>query len=123
VPKWTESFRDSIFELTGQRDFDYRIAVTRLNANADADAEAEAWRENPRISGNLMGCSFGFLTLKEMWARMLSELAMTPAPSEIGRLAQLLKAAGLTAPVTVAEPSEPIPGSEAAAVEEAESSE
>jgi hypothetical protein len=54
--------------------------MTRLNANAEADAGAEARRENPRIAGTLMGCSFGFLTLKEMWARMLSELATTPAP-------------------------------------------
>jgi hypothetical protein len=30
-----------------------------------------------------------------MWAEMLGELTTTPAASQIGRLAQLLKAAGL----------------------------
>jgi hypothetical protein len=35
VPKWSESFRDKIFELTGERDFSYRIAVTRLQGDTD----------------------------------------------------------------------------------------
>ncbi len=51
---------------------------------------------------------------------MLDELTTTPAASEIGRLAQLLKAAGLTAPEVVAEPAGPAPGSEAAKRENAE---
>ena len=54
---------------------------------------------------------------------MLAELTTTPAPSEIGRLAQLLKAAGLTAAEVVAEPAGPAPGSEAAAEENAENEE
>jgi hypothetical protein len=29
IPKWSEAFRDRIEELTGQRDFAYRVAVTR----------------------------------------------------------------------------------------------
>jgi hypothetical protein len=58
-----------------------------------------------------------------MWATMLDELTTTPATSEIGRLAQPLKAAGLTAPQVMAAPSEPLEGSEAAAVEEAENAE
>jgi hypothetical protein len=49
-----------------------------------------------------------------MWATMLAELTTTPASSEIGRLAQLLKAAGLTAPQVVAPPAGPAPGSAAA---------
>ncbi len=54
---------------------------------------------------------------------MLAKLTTTPASSEIGRLAQLLKAAGLTAPNVVAEPRGPTPGSEAAVLEEADVSE
>jgi hypothetical protein len=117
IPKWSEAFRQVIFDLSGQRDFAYRIAVTRLKGDADA------WGKDPTIAANLKGCLVGFLTLEEMWATMLDELTETPAPSEIGRLAQLLKAAGLTAPEVVAEPGVPAPGSEAAAVEEAENSE
>jgi len=117
APKWNEAFREAIFELTGERDFTYRIAVTRLKGNA------EAWTRDPTISANLKGCSVGFLPLEEMWATMLSELTTTPASSEIGRLAQLLKAAGLTAPEVVAGPAGPAPGSEAAAQEDAENAE
>jgi len=36
------------------------------------------------------------LTLEDMWTKMLGELTTTPASSEMGRLAQLLKAAVVT---------------------------
>jgi hypothetical protein len=116
IPKWSEAFREAILKLTGQHDFAYRIAVTRLKGDADA------WGKDPTIAANLKGCSVGFLPLEQMWAKMLGELTTTPAPSEIGRLAQLLKAAGLTAPAVVAEPRGPAQGSEAAALEKAEAS-
>ncbi len=114
IPKWSEAFRTTIEGLTGERDFSYRVAVTRLRG------DAAAWPRDETISTNLAGCSIGFLTLEEMWASMLAELTTTPAASEIGRLAQLLKAAGLTAPEAVAAPALPAPESEAAAVEEEE---
>jgi hypothetical protein len=91
-PKWSTAFVDAIEALTGTRRFSYRIAVTRLVGNGDA------WKDEPQIQKNLPGCTFGFLTLEEMWGTMLTELTTTPAPSEIGRLAQLLIAAELTAP-------------------------
>ncbi len=52
-------------------------------------------------------------TLEEMWSEVLAEVTTTPASSEIGRLAQLLKAAGLTAPIQIAVPAGPEPGSDA----------
>jgi hypothetical protein len=118
VPKWSEAFRTRIAELTGESTFSYRIAVTRLVGSADQDA----WAQDPTIMANLCGCSFKFLTLETMWATMLDELTTTPAASEMGRLAQLLKAAGLTAPTVVAPPSVPIPGSDAAIADELEES-
>jgi hypothetical protein len=114
VPKWSEAFCESIFELTGERSFVYRVAVTRLRGDAGA------WATDPTIAANLDGCDVGFLPLEDMWATMLAELTTTPASSEIGRLAQLLKAAGLTAGEIVAEPAGPEPGSQAAAQEQAE---
>jgi hypothetical protein len=114
VPRWSEAFRSTITELTGEQNFTYRIAVTRLKG------DREAWSLDPTIKANLSGCSVGFLTLEEMWATMLDELTTTPASSEIGRLAQLLKAAGLTAPKVVAPPSGAAPGSPAAAIESAQ---
>jgi hypothetical protein len=115
-PKWAEAFHAKINELTGVDTFSYRIAVTYLKSD-----NTEAWQQDPIIKANLNGCSFGFLTLEEMWATMLRELTTTPASSDMGRLAQLLKAAGLTAPQQVAAPSPPVHGSDAAISEEMES--
>lgn len=111
IPKWSEAFRTTISGLTGETDFSYRVAVTHLKGDGDA------WGTDPTIAANLAGCSVGFLPLQEMWAEMLKELTTTPAASQIGRLAELLKAAGLTAPEVVAEPTGPLPGSDAATIE------
>jgi DNA-binding response OmpR family regulator len=89
---------------------------TQLQDRSDTDSRRRLRRvgggsndqEEPR------GCSFGFLTLEQMWASMLDELTTSPPASQMGRLAQLLKAAGLTAPEVVAPPSPPVPGSDAA---------
>jgi hypothetical protein len=93
------------------------VAVTHLRG------DSATWHTDTTIAANLPGCSIGFLTLEEMWAQMLAELTTTPAASDIGRLAQLLKAAGLTSPTAVAPPAPPAPGSDAALVEEAENEE
>jgi hypothetical protein len=116
VPKWSEAFRAAVYELTGAKTFAYRIAVTLLTG------DASAWAADRRIAENLPGCSIGFLPLEEMWSAMLAELTTRPAASEVGRLVQLLKAAGLTAPEVVRTPEGPAPGSDAAVVEEVEAS-
>ena len=89
-PKWSEAFREKVEAFTGQRDFLYRIAVTRL------DGDGDAWGIDPTIRRNLDGCDFGFLEMSTMWAEINQKLKTTPAPSDIGRLAQLLKAAGVS---------------------------
>ena len=108
VPKWSEAFHAAIEERTGETVFSYTLAVTRLRSSADG------WATDPTILTNLAGSTFSVLTLEEMWSTLLREVTTTPATSEIGRLAQLLKAAGLTAPYQVAHPSGPLPGSDAA---------
>jgi hypothetical protein len=123
VPKWGEAFRDSIADLTGERTFSYRIAITRLHGEGTIDEWAKAWAEEPMIKQNLEESSFGFLTLEEMWGTLLAELKKTPASSEIGRLAQLLKAAGMTAPSVIVPPEPPTAGSDAALIEELEQEE
>ena len=62
---------------------------------ADAEEAAALWSSEPRIRDNLNGCALRFLTLEEMWNKVIAEATTRPAPSEIGRLAQLLKAARL----------------------------
>lgn len=107
IPKWSEAFRAKIEELTGATEFTYRIAVTRLQG------DAASWSTDATIASNLPGCNIGCLPLETMWKTMLRELTTTPAASDIGRLAQLLKAAGLTAPKQVMPPSGPKKGSAA----------
>jgi len=96
-PKWAMAFRAEITRATGVRTFKYSIAVTRLRgAMTQPDAEV-AWQNDPTIASNLAGSKFSFLTMREMWSLLQSELTTTPASSEIGRLAQLLKAAKIEA--------------------------
>ena len=89
-PKWAEAFRMKIAALTGETQFHYSIAVTSLRGND------EAWTTHPTINQSLAGNPFSFLTLTEMWSGVIEATTTTPAASEIGRLAQLLKAARLT---------------------------
>lgn len=94
-PKWVEAFRSEIQHTTGQSDFVYSIAVSRLTGKLEADAAAELWMSDPTISKNLQGCRFEFITMEQMWSSILENITQTPANSEIGRLAQLLKVAGV----------------------------
>jgi hypothetical protein len=111
MPRWAAGFRHKIQEITGESAFTYCLAVTRLRG------DASAWTADATIRESLGGNPFRFLTLEQMWAAVLHAVTTTPAPSEMGRLAQLLKAAGLTAPVQIAPPSGPQPGSPAEAEE------
>lgn len=90
-PKWSLAFVDRIEELTGQREFEYRIAVTKLTGSGTA----EAWNDDATISSNLPKCPVSFMTMEGMWCEVVDALGTTPAASNIGRLAQLLKASGV----------------------------
>ena len=90
-PKWSAAFVDRIEELTGQREFDYSIAVTKLLGTGGVDT----WNADPTIRTNLPKCAISFLTMESMWRDVLARLGTTPAASEIGRLAHLLKASGV----------------------------
>jgi hypothetical protein len=89
-PKWAEAFISEIERLTGSSRFTYCLAVTRVWG------DTAAWEKDPTIRRNLRGNPLKFLTLETMWSRVLATVTKTPAASEIGRLAQLLKAAGLS---------------------------
>ena len=91
-PKWADAFIREVELRTGSSQFTYFLAVTRVIG------DTTAWEEDSVITRNLRGNPFRFLSLEEMWARVLETVTTTPAASEMGRLAQLLKAAGLTAP-------------------------
>lgn len=107
IPKCSDALHAKVRELTGVRTFTYLVAVVGLRE----PGTALDWEQDQTIRANLRGCSFGFLQLEEMWPSMYEKLSTAAASSEIGRLLQLLKAAGLTGPGIVAPPSPPEPGS------------
>ena len=111
MPRWAGGFREKIEAITGEREFTYCLAVTRLHG------DASAWAGDPTIRECLGGNPFRFLTLEDMWGVVLRTVTTTPAASEMGRLAQLLKAAGLTAPTPISPPSGPQQGTAADAEE------
>jgi hypothetical protein len=96
-PKWAAAFRTEIATATGASTFRYSLAVTRLRGSMTQREAEDAWSSDPTIARNLAGSRFSFLTMREMWSHLQAELSTTPAPSEIGRLAQLLKAAEIEA--------------------------
>lgn len=91
-PKWSEAFCQEVEARTGARVFTYKIAVTRLVG------DPSGWSSDETIAANLPNCPIGFLEIEEMWTTILRELTKRPAPSELGRVAQVLKAAGLVTP-------------------------
>jgi len=91
-PKWSEAFRQEVGARTGARAFTYKIAVTRLVG------DPSGWSSDETIAANLPNCPVGFLEIEEMWTTILRGLTERPAPSELGRVAQVLKAAGLVTP-------------------------
>lgn len=96
-PKWSDSFRSKVEGLTGQRNFVYSLAVTKMNGPWSSQEAADEWSKDSTIAGHLVGCSFSFLTMRQMWSELQSKLTTTPAASDLGRLAQLLKAAEIEA--------------------------
>lgn len=104
-PKWAAAFIREIEQLTGSSQFTYYLAVTHVRG------DTSAWENEPRIQENLRGNPLRFLPLADMWQRVVTTVTTTPAASEMGRLAQLLKAAGLTAPLPLAPPTDLPPSS------------
>lgn len=94
-PKWGLALCDRVEELTGQRGFRYFTAVTRLRGKVSRWHE---WREEEQIQTCLEGNWVGFLRLEDMWQRTIATSTTTLAGSVMGRLAQMLIAAGQAQP-------------------------
>lgn len=92
VPKWSEAFREAVFQETGSRVFTYVTAVTRLSGDR-AD-----WEGCPRFSRAMGGNPIRLLPLSEMVEDLLPRLTRTPASSDLSRTLQLLRASGVLPP-------------------------
>lgn len=95
--KWSEAFVDKIKELTDEKEFTHVVAVSRLQGarNLSDDEKKEIWEgyfaeyRPKKFSDN--PCTIR--TFEEMVTDVMKNLTRTLAPSEVGRLLQMFKAA------------------------------
>lgn len=90
VPKWSEAFIAAVESTTGQREFTYVTAVTKLVGSK------VQWESNPMFIHALSGNTIRILDLREMLSSISPGLGTTLAGTEVGRLLQLFKAAGIS---------------------------
>ena len=88
VPKWSEAFLNAVYSATGQREFTYITAVTKLIGSK------AAWEQNEGFRQALGGNPIRVLDLREMLEFIAPSLSTTLAGTEVGRMLQLFKAAG-----------------------------
>jgi len=86
--KWADALIDEVEKLTGQSQFTYITAVTKLKG------EAALWEEYESFKSNLRGNPIRILTLQEILSNLYMNLNTTVASSEVGRLLQVIKASG-----------------------------
>lgn len=98
--KWMEAFLDTIEAETGQRDFTYTIAVTKLNGT---EQERQSFEESnvlkARFKAKGSNIVIKVLTLENVIAEFTKRIVAKDTPSleatDVGRLLQLIHAAGL----------------------------
>ena len=91
-PKWKAALVRKVKGLTGTSNFTHVTAVTRIRG------EKSLWETNHTFLSGLDGCKLRMLSLSEMLDDIYDGLTTTTAPSEIGRVLQLIKAAEWTPP-------------------------
>lgn len=89
-PKWSEAFRKVIEEATGSTKFTHVTAVARLKGGKGA------WESAPEFTNAMGGNPVTILTFKEMVDEIAPGLTTTVASSEVGRLLQMFRAAGMS---------------------------
>ncbi len=89
VPKWSEAFLSAVASVTGQREFTYVQAVTKVVGGKTL------WETYPGFVQALNGNPIRVLDLREMLNAISPTLSTTLAGTEVGRMLQLFKAAGI----------------------------
>jgi hypothetical protein len=72
-----------------QQSFTYVTAVTKLVG------DAHSWEIHPRFCNAMRGNPIKLITLQEMLEEVNGRLSQTLAGTEIGRMLQLIRAAGI----------------------------
>lgn len=87
-PKWAEAFRAAVVDASGQKEFTYITAVTRIKG------DSSVWENHPAFRKNLGGNPIRMMSLEDMMKELLKGMTTTVVPSQLGRTVQLLRAAG-----------------------------
>lgn len=90
VPKWSEAFLSAVESATGQREFTYVLAVTKVIGSR------VPWESSASFSAALGGNPVRILDLREMLNEISPALSTTLAGTEVGRMLQLFKASGIS---------------------------
>lgn len=90
VPKWSEAFLSAVQAATGQSEFTYVTAVTKLVGSKTL------WETNQTFIKSLGGNPIRIIDLREMLNFISPSLSTTLAGTEVGRMLQLFKAADIS---------------------------
>ena len=90
VPKWSEAFIAAVTAATGQSQFTYVLAVTKVVGNKTA------WESNQDFCRALNGNPIRVVELKDILSAIYPMLGTTLEGTEVGRMLQLFKATGIT---------------------------
>ena len=95
--KWSEAFINKIYVLTASRAFTHVTAVTRIKPKRGYTEAQQIhfWESYLGFETALKDNPIRVLTLRSMIAKFNENIDQTPASSEVGRLIQVLRAAGL----------------------------
>ncbi len=88
VPKWTQAFLKAVKDITGESEFTYVLAVTSIKG------DKALWENYELFRQNLKGNPVRMICLSDMLREIYEHQDTTMASSEVGRLLQLIKAAG-----------------------------
>jgi hypothetical protein len=89
VPKWSEAFIDAVSSSTGTGTFTYVLAVAKVLG------DKSVWETHPRFIDAMNGNPVRLVTFSEMVADIYAELGTTLASTEVGRMLQMFRAAGI----------------------------
>lgn len=87
-PKWSAAFCAAIEDATGQRQFTYVTAVTRIKGDPNL------WEQHEPFATAVEGNPIRLLSLQQMIADVSLGMRTTVVPSQLGRTIQLLRASG-----------------------------
>jgi hypothetical protein len=90
APKWSEAFIDAVRTATGTDRFTYVVAV------AHVIGDKAVWENNAAFRQMLGGNPIRIIGFEEMVLDINAAMKTTLAATEVGRLLQMFRAAGLT---------------------------